>query len=322
MNATASRPAPALAGSDERDDGDGGDPGQVHSGDTVRGDPDVGDVADVVDTDRYPIFDPDSPAWRAVVERARRDLDRAGCSVLAGFVRSNRVELLRRQGAAVAPRAHAEVAVVNVYNVAADADLPAAHPGRIALERGNAFVPRDRIPADHAIHRLYASPQVQALVAACFGLPAVHPLSDPLSGLCLNVIAPGRSHPWHFDTNEQAVSLLTQAPEGGGVFEYCPRIRRPGDENLDAVRGVLTGRRPDLIRRLVLRPGDLQLFAGRFSLHRVTTVAGHTARHSAIFAYSENPGVVGSPERARQLFGRVLPVHRAARSGRRDGLLD
>jgi hypothetical protein len=73
-----------------------------------------------------------------------------------------------------------------------------------------------------------------------------------------------------------------------------------------------------------LRPGDLQLFKGRFSLHRVTTVAGDAARHSAIFAYSERPGVVGSVARTRQLFGRVLPEHLAAagQAVRGDRLLD
>ena len=48
---------------------------------------------------------------------------------------------------------------------------------------------------------------------------------------------------------------------------------------------------------------------------------GKIARHSAIFAYSERPGVIGSPERTRQLFGRVLPEHLAT-TVRGDELLD
>ncbi len=87
---------------------------------------------------------------------------------------------------------------------------------------------------------------------------------------------------------------------------------------------MLTGQGTHLIRRLPLRPGDLQLFKGRYSLHRVTTVEGETARHSAIFAYSERPGVIGSVARTRQLFGRVLPEHLAAagHAVRVDQLLD
>jgi hypothetical protein len=281
-------------------------------------------VVDVVDLARYPLAEPGSAGWWELVERARRDLADVGCSVLPDFVRPAQREALRREGAEVAPRAHDEVEVVNAYNVPLDSPLPADHPGRILLERGNAFVARDRIPATAIVQRLYTSPLLQRFVAACAGVPAVHPLADPLSGLCLNVIRPRRAHPWHFDTNELTVSILTQAATAGGVFEYCPDIRSPGAENLADVRGVLDGRRDDLVRRLTLRPGDLQLFKGRFSLHRVTTVGGEAARHSAIFAYSEHPGVVGSVARTRQLFGRVLPEHLAAAGHgvRGDRLLD
>ena len=77
------------------------------------------------------------------------------------------------------------------------------------------------------------------------------------------------------------------------------------------------------VRQLVLRPGDLQLFQGRYALHRVSQVRGATARHTAIFAYSERPGVVGNLARTRQLFGRVRPEHVvAAGRVRGDQLLD
>jgi hypothetical protein len=266
----------------------------------------------VVDTDRYPLSEPDNPARRDLVSHVRRELQDDGCCVLPDFVRRSLNGTLRQQGAAIAPRAHHDVEVVNAYNISLDTQLPHGHPARIRLVRGNAFVARDHIPEDDLIHRLYIDRAFQRFVADCVGLPAVHPLADPLSGLCLNVVNPGLAHPWHFDTNEFSVSILTQEAEAGGEFEYCPDIRSPQAENFDDVRGVLTGRRDDLVRRLTLRPGDLQLFAGRFSLHRVTTVHGGTGRHSAIFAYSERSGVVGSVERTRQLFGRVLPEHRAA----------
>lgn len=281
-------------------------------------------VEQVVDTVRYPLSTPGSPAWNEVVSRARRDLRHAGCSVLRGFIQPASIDELRREGAEIAPLAHYDVEVVNVYNIASDTPLPDDHPGRVAMERGNAFVARDRIPAQSIVHCLYTSAAFQRFVADCMGLPAVHPLADPLAGLCLNVVPPGMAHPWHFDTNEFVASILTQSPEGGGVFEYCPHIRTTRDENFPAVRGVLEGRRDDLVRRLTIRPGDLQLFRGRFSLHRVTTVRGSRARHSAIFSYCERPGVVGSVARTRQLFGRLEPVHLAAagRAVRGDHLLD
>jgi hypothetical protein len=280
-------------------------------------------VTDVVDTDRYPLADPGGDAWRAVVAHTRRELAEVGCSVLSGFIRADCFDALRDEGARAAPDAYHQVEIVNVYNTDPDPGLPADHPGHVTMERGNAFVPRDRIEPAAIIHRLYTSPEFQRFVADCFELDQLYELADPLSGLVLNVIRPGRQHPWHFDTNEFTVSLLTSAPVDGGVFEYCPNIRTAQDERFDDVRSVLLGRGERFIRQLVLRPGDLQLFKGRYALHRVSTVHGDQARHTAIFAYSERPGVIGSPARTRQLFGRVLPEHLAAAGRVRvDQLLD
>ncbi len=278
----------------------------------------------VIDTARYPLPDPASAGWTRVVSRVRHELQNHGCSVLPNFIRSSRRAALRLECAAIAPLAYYDVETVNAYNIATDASLPADHPGRIALRRGNAFVARDRIHEDFIIHQLYTDELFKYFIACCFELPQVHELADSLAGLCLNVLNPGMEHPWHFDTNEFTVSMLTQEPQAGGVFEYCPNIRSAQAENFADVRAVLAGRGGHLIRRLSLRPGDLQLFKGRYSLHRVTSVHGATARHCAIFAYCERPGVVGSVARTRQLFGRVLPEHLAAegRAVRVDQLLD
>ncbi|MFI2474500.1 arpA protein [Nocardia xishanensis] len=283
----------------------------------------TGVLDEIVDTARYPLASPGSAEWRAAVDAARADLADGGCTVLREFIRPELIETLRAQGEDMAPHAHYEIERVNAYNIPLDTALPQDHPGRVVMERGNAFVPRDRIPAEALIHRLYTSDAFQRFVADCFGLSELHEYADPLAGLCLNVVAPGMSHPWHFDTNEFTVSMLTQLPEAGGVFEYCPDIRSPQAENLGDVRDVLAGDGERLIRRLELRPGDLQLFQGRFSLHRVSPVSGGKQRHSAIFAYTDRPGVIGTVERTRQLFGRVLPEHVAEdRLVRGDRLLD
>ncbi len=283
----------------------------------------IGVLDEIVDTARYPLREPGGAQWEAAVSAARAELAESGCTVLREFIRPELVDTLRKQGEQMAPHAYYRTEQVNAYNIPLDAELPEGHPGRIVLERGNAFVPRDRIPAGSLIHRLYVDEFFQRFVADCFGRPELHEYADPLAGLCLNVVAPGMSHPWHFDTNEFTVSMLTRVPDDGGVFEYCPAIRTPDDEHLDDVRDVLTGSGDHLVRRLDLRPGDLQLFQGRYSLHRVSTVSGATQRHSAIFAYTDRPGVIGTVERTRQLFGRVLPDHiAAAEAVRSDRLLD
>jgi hypothetical protein len=285
---------------------------------------DVAVIDQVVDTARYPLAEPNSLEWQTVVSRTRQELATVGCSVLPDFVRPSYVDSLRTEGETIAPLAYYETETVNAYNLPVDAQLPEDHPGRITMSRGNAFVARDLIAPENVVHRLYTSDLFRRFVATCFGLPELYELADPLSGLVLNVVNPGMEHPWHFDTNEFTVSMLTREPDAGGVFEYCPNIRSADAEQLADVRAVLEGNGEHLIHRLTLRPGDLQLFKGRYSLHRVSRVEGATARHTAIFAYSERPGVIGSVARTRQLFGRVLPEHLASagRAVRVDQLLD
>ncbi len=67
--------------------------------------------------------------------------------------------------------------------------------------------------------------------------------------------------------------------------------------------------------------GDLQLFHGRFSMHRVREGVGE--RCIAIFGYAERPDFIGRVERTWQVHGRVTQAHLAAEiTARADGLDD
>ena len=97
------------------------------------------------------------------------------------------------------------------------------HPGRVTMQRGNAFVaarpdrPRRRSSTSSTRSELF-----QQFVADCFELARLYELADPLSALVLNVIRPGLEHPWHFDTNEFTVSLLTQEADGRRRVRVLP----------------------------------------------------------------------------------------------------
>ena len=127
--------------------------------------------------------------------------------------------------------------------------------------------------------------------------------------------------PWHFDSCEFTLSLMIQKPENGGIFEYCPNIREPGNENFGEIKKVLDGNRKR-VRQLKLEPGDLQIFKGRFTLHRVTKVEGNRSRYLAIPAYVLDPWRVNTPEHSRTIYGKVLPIHIERNIARSDGLAD
>ena len=256
------------------------------------------------------------------IGNCQTQLDTEGCSVLKGFLTAEGIARVEQQTTAVAPKAYYKTRHTNCYDSADDPSLPVDHPVRCFMERTQAFVAKDVIPQDDLIAQLYRNHEFQKFVATLLGRDQVFEYADPFGGLVVNVCQPGATHPWHFDTNEFIVSMLTKKPEAGGVFEYCPNIRSPGAENYDAVGKVLSGEDREQVRKLDLEVGDLQLFKGRFALHRVTHVQGDRERLSAIFAYAEQPGMIAKPERAKTLFGKVDAKHLANATTRTDGLSD
>lgn len=210
------------------------------------------------------------------------------------------------------------------FHTEPDHDYPDCHPVNTFIERSSGFIPGDSWEPACAMDTLFRAPQLAKFLANCLDVPELHCYADPLAGLTANILDPGQQFPWHFDTNDFAVTVLLDASDDGGLFEFVPNIRSVENEGFDAIQAVLQGGRNG-VEMLDLRPGDLQIFRGRHSLHRVTRIPLKSApRHAAILAYTEKPGVVGRVTRTQQLFGRVLKEHLDAEAApvRNDALID
>jgi hypothetical protein len=280
----------------------------------------IPNLRDIVDTERYPLDAPGA-ARDALVARLHAELDHVGCAILKGFVRAERIPDLVAECDRVAPCGHRNFNRTNPYFTQDHPQLPASHPLRRFYDRSNAFVPADNFGPDSIIRGIYEWPPFAPFIQAALGEPRFFRYADPLADVIVNLAEAGGGFPWHFDTNNYTVTLAIQNAESGGDFQYSPHLRTPTDENYAGVEAVLDGD-PALIRTLVLEPGDLQIFKGRYSLHRVMPLAGPRVRYVAIFSFVAEPGMVGSPERTRQLYGRVLPVHLERAGLRADALVD
>jgi hypothetical protein len=278
------------------------------------------DVSSFLDLERYPIYRRADGCDRLISE-VRGDLDRDGCAVLKGFVQQERIAELVAECDAVARHGHRNFNRTNAYFTQDRTDLPLTHPLRRFYDRSNAFVPADNFGADSALRAIYEWPGFAPFIQAALGEAHFYRYADPLADVIVNLAEEGNGFPWHFDTNNYTVTLAIQNAHSGGDFEYSPLLRTSTDENYAGVEAVLDGD-PSLIRTLRLEPGDLQIFKGRYSLHRVTALSGERPRYVAIFSFAEQPDMVGSPERTRQLYGRVLPVHLARAGLRSDALVD
>ncbi len=279
----------------------------------------------MVDLQRHPLHEPDSAGYSAMVDSCRAGLRETGCAVLKGLVRPEATETLNAEIVQRKHTTHFSTTTMNPYfHTEPDPAYPQRHPVNTFLERSSGFIPGDSWEPSCATDTVFRAPELTGFLAACLELPELHCYADPLAGLTANILEPGQQFSWHFDTNDFAVTVLVQPADDGGLFEYVPAIRDADDEGFERVQAVLEGGR-DGVRTLDLQPGDLQIFRGRHSLHRVSRVGAQSRpRHAAIFAYTEAPGVIGRVARTRQLFGRVLADHEAAerRRVRSDALLD
>jgi hypothetical protein len=281
--------------------------------------PEAGDLADIVDLDRYPIHEPGSVVSQLMIDDARQLVTSDGCLVLPNFLRPAALAQAADEIASLATHVQIRTHTSTVYarkeiEVSLPADDPRVHP--LTWHAGH--VTRDMIPPYSIAHRLYASSHFKAFVAACTDRERVFEYADPLAGLVATVLPPTGRYPWHYDTNEFVVTIMTRKPDSGGEFRYCKNLRRPGDENLAGLADVLSGDHPEMIRTVDVQPGDLQLFLGRYSLHEVTQTAGTTERHVMVFSYADRPGVIGPVDRTRAVYGRVTEAHLVAEAMARE----
>ncbi len=282
-------------------------------------------LSDLIDLDTYPVDQPESDGYRSAVEAARQQLRADGCAIIKDLVRPEALKVLSREIIERKSTTHFSTQTINPYfHTDHNPDYPDNHPVNTFLERSSGFIPGDSWDDQCATDALFRAPEVTRFLADSLEIPELHCYADPLAGLTANILDPGQQFTWHFDTNDFAVTVLVDEADDGGLFEYVPGIRNADDEGFDHIQHVLEGGRDGVVT-LDLRPGDLQIFRGRYSLHRVSRVATDSVpRHAAIFAYTEQPGVIGRVVRTRQLFGRVLPEHEAAEQERvrSDQLID
>jgi hypothetical protein len=283
------------------------------------------ELAQIVDLDRYPLHEPGSAAYTTAVAAAREGLRSVGCAVVKDLVRPEAVTLLNNEIVERKHTTHFSTQVMNPYfHTKVNDEFPTDHPVNTFLERSSGFIPGDSWEPGCATDVMFRAPELAHFLADCLEIPELHCYADPLAGLTANILDPGQLFTWHFDTNDFAVTVLVQEADEGGLFEYAPAIRNADDEGFDRIAAVLADEREG-VRTLDLRPGDLQIFRGRHSLHQVSRVpANSRPRHAAIFAYTEEAGVIGRPTRTQQLFGRVLQAHVDAEEQRirSDALID
>ncbi len=98
------------------------------------------------------------------------------------------------------------------------------------------------------------------------------------------------------------MTLMLQSAESGGHFEMAPNTRSDADPNFEGVAQLLLGEESNVVR-VARDEGELVIFRGCNSAHRVTPIEGSRLRLMCVMVYETEPGVTGDPVVNETVYG-------------------
>jgi hypothetical protein len=256
-------------------------------------------VFNLLNVVRHPITD------LQYITECRSILDCDGALLLPGFVTDDVIDQVVEQSAPREPDAFYSGSTHNVYLTKSNPALSIERAFNRQILSSKGLIADDQIPGNSPLRSIYSDRGVVEFLCGVLDIERIYPYADELSSISVHYAAEGMELGWHFDNSSFAVTMLLQAPEGGGRFEYVPAVRDSGggDMAYERVGAVLDG----LVepKTLEFHPGDLVLFRGRDALHRVTPIEGSTTRMLVVFAYNDGAGVALSDSALHTFYGRT-----------------
>lgn len=259
---------------------------------------------DLLDLDRYPLDRNGSPGYQALVAACRTQLEATGLFNLEGLVRDGGIATaLGELKPVIDNQAFTHKRQHNIYFLPHVAGLARDHPALATFETTNHTVCADQM-AGSLVCRVYEWPPLAAFLAEVMRKPALHTMADPLARANVMAYRTGEALNWHFDRSEFTTTLLLQAPDAGGAFQYRRDLRSEVDPNYDGVAALVRGEDAGVVT-LPLGAGTLNVFKGKNTAHRVTPVEGGRDRIIAVLSYYERPGVMFSKDERLGFYGRA-----------------
>ncbi len=255
----------------------------------------------LIDAARHRLADPDA------IARDRRTLAEHGVLVLDRLLTASCLDAVlaevdgRESDAFYASSTH------NVYLTDGDPSLGPDHLVNRQIVSTKGLLADDQITTDSALRAVYTDRTLRDHLIGVLGVEGLHPYADDVSSINVHFHRDGEELGWHFDNSSFAVTALIQAPERGGAFEYAPSIRSAGRGHGDPAEHERLASVLDdghHVQTLDMAPGDLVIFRGRDSLHRVTPSAGPRTRILVVFAFNVEPDIALSASARTTFYGR------------------
>ena len=261
-------------------------------------------MRELLDLERYPLDRTDSAELSRLVVQCQHELADKGMVNLEGFVRPDAIAEAAAELSQLAAReSYTHQRSHNVYFRDQVEGLAADHPALTRFDTVHHTLCDDQL-GHSVIHRLYEWEPLVGFLSKIMNQPHLSLMADELARVNVMEYRPGEALNWHFDRSRYTTTVLIQAAEQGGEFEYCSDLRSEGNPNYEGVGRLLRGDAAN-IQVNTLLPGTLNVFAGKNTLHRVSPVRGNRSRLVAVYSYYDQPGVRFSDAERQGFYGRT-----------------
>ena len=266
-------------------------------------------LSDIVNLERYPITDLDSPAGAELVRSCRASFTDAVSCALPGFLRPRAVARtladieLREDRAFRSARMRSPYGTYKPVHDESLGVLAEDDPHIRPQLRVVNYMAYDELPDESILHVLYESTALSRFAAAVLNVPNIYQAADRLMAAPVTLHYEGSELGWHCDTQEFTITVMIRPSEEGGQFQYYP-FAGPRDANFPKVPDVLDGDLSD-VRTVPFESGDILLFRGANTLHRVTPTHGERPRVLSVFHYEQTPGRIFDDQFKLDVFGRT-----------------
>jgi len=263
-------------------------------------------LASCVDLDRYPLLQPSSGRYVELVRQHQHQLAAHGVTTLPGFLTGEAVQRAVEEVEEKEGQAYTMQTDHNIYLRESEPELPLDHVRNVRLDTKVAALACDLLEESGPLKTVFRSSGFLEFLRLVLQLPSLHRNVDPIGAVFVNIYRDGYSHNYHFDESHWSTTLLLQESEEGGDFRYTRPFRDEEEEEktYEVADRLVNRGEEELASTLEFRPGTLNIFQGRRSLHGVTRCTGDRSRLLGVLHYAGKEGVRNSPGVQKLFWGR------------------
>ena len=231
------------------------------------------------------------------------ELEKKGILVFKNFINDKGLDQIEQEAIKLKSKSFKSSSEYNVYVQPYDPNFSKNSSRNRVMKTTKRCIPNDLISKNSFLVEIYNSMIIKKFFCDILNVNKLYPYNDPLSSININYYNKGDGLGWHFDNSDFTITLLVKNCLNGGQYEFFNKIRyKKGAEDYEVISKILDEKLKG--QKVQSQGGDLMIFKGKESIHRVTKVI-KGERILITFNYNINEGVSLSKESRKTFFGRI-----------------